>query len=92
MRDTYYIAKADGSLGIIFGWSIVCKEAGEEYVDLQGDHIPEDVMLEAAADFMETNRTLKAMHKGESIGSVVFAWPLTSDLAKAWASRPKRPA
>ena len=40
-------------------------------------------MLEAAADFMETNRTLKAMHKGESIGSVVFAWPLTSDLAKA---------
>ena len=26
MRDTYYIAKADGSLGIIFGWSIVCNE------------------------------------------------------------------
>jgi len=75
--------KVNKKLGLIFGWAIVSKIGGEEYFDLQGDHIPEDAMLEAATEFMEKKRTLKLMHKGEPKGDVVFAWPLTEEVAKA---------
>lgn len=70
-------------LGLVFGWAIVCKESGKPYFDTQGDHIPEDSMLKAATDFMLTKRDLKVMHKGKRVGTVVFAWPVTKDIAKA---------
>jgi hypothetical protein len=75
--------KADPGLGIIFGWAIVSSENGEPYYDTQGDHIPEDAMLKAAADFMQSRRTLKIMHHGRKIGTVLFAWPMTEDISKA---------
>lgn len=75
--------KFNKRLGLIFGWAIVSKIGGQEYYDLQGDHIPEDSMLEAATDFMQKRRTLKLMHKGEQKGDVVFAWPLTDEISKA---------
>lgn len=70
-------------LGLVFGWAIVCKERGHPYFDTQGDHIPEDSMLKAATDFMMHKRDLKVMHKGKRVGTVVFAWPVTKDIAKA---------
>lgn len=76
--------KYDDSLGLVFGWAIVCSEKGQEYYDLGGDHIPEDVMLEAAAEFMQKSRVALAMHGGEPVGEYVFAWPMTSELAKAY--------
>lgn len=78
------IVKADASLGLVLGWGIICKVNGEPYFDLQGDHIPEDVMMKAAADFMRHSRTAKEMHSGDPIGSVVFSFPLTEDVAKAY--------
>jgi hypothetical protein len=81
--------KVDDSLGIVVGWAIVCKEGGQPYFDLQGDHIPEDTMMKAAADFMQNSRVGAEMHKtddnGDAIqkGSIVFAFPLTADIAKA---------
>lgn len=81
------LCKVDKKLGIVFGWAIISKKGGEDYYDLQGDHIPEDAMLEAATDFMLTSRTLKVMHKGEKRGTVVFAWPLTAEIAKAMGLR-----
>jgi cation transport regulator ChaB len=81
------LMKADRKLGLIFGWAIISKKGGEDYYDLQGDHIPEDAMLEASADFMLNSRTLKLMHKGEKRGTVVFAWPLTTEIAKAMGLR-----
>ena len=77
------LLKFDEELGLVMGWAIVCKEGGEDYYDLQGDHIPEDSMMKAAADFMESERTSEAMHDGDPAGTVVFAWPLTEDVAKA---------
>lgn len=77
------IWKYSKELGLVFGWSIICKEGGKEYYDLQGDHIPEDAMLEAASEFMQKRRTMKVMHKGEKVGEVVFAWPLTTEICKA---------
>jgi len=83
------IAKVDESLGLAFGWAIVCKENGEDHYDTQGDHIPEDVMLKAASEFMGSERIGADMHVWDKdgnpvkTGSVVFAWPMTTDIAKA---------
>jgi hypothetical protein len=41
-------------------------------------------MLKAALDFMENSQVAKEMHSGEEKGTVVFAWPLTTDIAKAF--------
>ncbi len=78
------VQKVDEKLGLVMGWAIVCKENGAPYFDLQGDHIPEDAMLKAALDFMENSRTVKEMHSGEKQGAIVFAFPLTEDVAKAF--------
>lgn len=89
------VFKVSEELGLVFGWAIVCKHDGECYYDVQGDHIPEESMLKAAADFMEHSRVGGDMHKedGEQAlrgGSVVFAFPLTSDIAKAMGIETKR--
>lgn len=73
----------DDDLGLVFGWGIVSKKDGQDYFDLQGDHITEKAMLEASADFMQHSRVAKEMHEGDAAGSVVFAFPLTTDIAKA---------
>ncbi len=77
------VCKVDESLGLVFGFAIVCKEDGQEYFDVQGDHIPEDAMLKSACDFMQNSRVAKEMHEGGQVGTIVFAWPMTSDIAKA---------
>ncbi len=76
--------KVDEDLGLVLGFAIVSKIDGEDYFDVQGDHIPEDSMLEASADFMMNSRVSKEMHAGDIAGSVVFAWPLTTEIAKAF--------
>lgn len=77
------VLKVDDGLGLVFGWAIVCKEAGADYYDTQGDHIPEDSMMAAATDFMLHSRVAKDMHQGDEIGPIVFCWPMTGDIAKA---------
>lgn len=81
------ICKVDDTLGLVFGWAIICKQDGEPYFDTQGDYIPEASMLEAATDFMVNSRVAKDMHGGEEAvlpGSVVFAFPMTTEVAKAF--------
>lgn len=75
------VSKVDERLGIVFGYAIVCKEGGEEYYDVQGDHIPEESMLRATADFMAGRRVAKVMHVGDPAGQVVFGFPITEDIA-----------
>lgn len=77
------VIKVDSGLGLVFGWAIVCKQDGEDYFDTQEDHIPEDAMLTSATDFMLNARVAKDMHAGDQIGPIVFAWPMTADIAKA---------
>ena len=82
---TAEILKVDDTLGLVMGYAIICKdESGEDYFDLQGDHITEDAMLKASVDFMQNSRVAKDMHAGEQTGTVVFAWPMTSEIAKAF--------
>ena len=91
----FRIAKIDDSLGVVFGFAIVCKVNGQDYYDLNVDHvgphagervpehIPEDVMLKAACDFAKTAMPGNEMHDGPDVGSYAFVFPLTTDIAKA---------
>lgn len=83
------IVKVNKELGILFGYAIVCKEDGEEYYDLQGDYIPEDAMMEAAVNFMDGNNYFWENHI-YGVGKVLFAWPMTSELAEALEIEVKR--
>ncbi len=79
------VLKVDEGHGLVFGYAIVCKKDGADYFDLQDDHIPEDAMLDASVDYMIKYRTAKEMHVGGDLpGSIVFAFPLTTDIAKAF--------
>ena len=77
------VLKVDRSLGLVFGWAIVCKVDGEPYYDLQGDHIPEDLMLESVTEFAKsTTRPGTDLHTKPD-GMVVHSFPLNTELAKA---------
>lgn len=78
------IIKVDDTLGLVLGWAIISKQDGQDYYDVQGDHIPEDAMLKAAADFMQGARVVGDMHEKEEGGQVVFAFPMTEEVAKAF--------
>lgn len=69
--------------GVVFGWAIVCKKDGVDYIDLQKDHIPEESMLDAAADFAKAARPGNEMHAGPEVGQYLFLFPMTGDIAKA---------
>ena len=94
MSDTFQlradVAKVDETLGLVMGYAIVCEEDGEPYFDLQGDHIPEDAMLKASLDFMARSQVAREMHSGDRAGSVVFAFPLTADIAKSLDISPRK--
>lgn len=78
------ICKVDNKLGLVFGYAMVCKIDGEDHFDLQGHHIPEDTMLKTLAKFMSgDNVVAKEMHSGEQIGTYLFAFPMTTDIAKS---------
>lgn len=77
-RGTFF--KAEGKL--VYGWALVCEERGADgeftpYVDTQGDHIPEDAMVEAAIEFARNSRTGLDMHAGEPCGSVPLVYVIT---------------
>lgn len=90
MEVTARVLKVDSGLGLVMGYAIVCTEDGEPYYDLQGDHITEGAMLTASLDFMENSQVAKEMHRGEQTGRVVFAWPMTADIAKAFGVETSR--
>lgn len=83
------VCKVDESLGLVFGWAIVCTKNGEPYWDLQNDHIPDASMLKAAAEFMQSERAACDMHARDENGApvvgggVVFAFPMTKEIAEA---------
>lgn len=77
------IAKADDRLGVLFGWAIVCQEGGHDYIDLQGDRIPEQTMAKAALAFAKGTRQVRFNHSSANVGECVFVMPMTSDVQEA---------
>ena len=82
-RTVVKVASVNEPLGLVIGFAVICKIAGEDYHDLAGDHISEEEMLSAALDFAENSRVAKEMHQGEPQGSVPMLFPLTTDIVKA---------
>jgi hypothetical protein len=91
----FRIAKVDETLGVVFGWAIVCTRDGADYYDwnvdaagvhkggLVPEHITESAMLKSAADFMASARAGNEMHTGSDVGTFLFAFPLTAEIADA---------
>ncbi len=82
-RTFVEFSKVDENLGIILGFALVCKINGEDYYDLEGDHVPEATMLKSASGFMKHSREARTMHGKQRTGDIVFAFPLTTDIAKS---------
>ena len=78
------LLKVDEALGLVLGWAIVCTENGEDYFDKQDDHITESAMLECAADFAKSARVSYEQHSRKDAGQVLFLFPLTAEVAKAF--------
>lgn len=76
--------KVSRELGVVFGWALTSKIDGQEHFDKQGDHVPDEAILEAAVEFMAGDRVAKEMHSGKRKGTVLFALPLTDDLKKSF--------
>lgn len=89
------IAKVDEEHGLVFGYAIICTKEGTDYYDKQGDHVPEESMLSEALDFMENSRVAGLLHTKDPAGNIIktgsvpFAFPLTSDIAKELEIDPK---
>ena len=83
------VCKVDESLGLVFGYAMVCKIGGEDHFDTQGDHIPEDTMLKVLKKFMDRDDFAGDMHTRDAEGNpvregkILFAFPMTTDIAKA---------
>lgn len=78
------VCKVSEELGLVFGYAMVCKIDGKDHFDVQGHHIPEDTMLKTLTKFMESNNVVaKDMHSGQQIGTYVFAFPMTTEIAKS---------
>src|SRR3989304_2425214 len=90
------VIKVDRKLGLVLGRGIEWLVDGAPAFHTQGDPTPEASMLEAAADFMaKGQRVSTEMHTwvdGVPVpdGDVVFAFPLTADIAAALDITTKR--
>jgi hypothetical protein len=81
------VVKVNAKLGLVFGYAVVCKVEGEDFYDHHQDHIPEESMLKAAVGFMKSDRVSGDMHARDADdqpvqdGNVVFAFPMTQEIA-----------
>jgi hypothetical protein len=84
---TARFVKASDSLGLAFFWAFTSTNPdGSDHYDLHGDAIDGD-FVKAAMDFMlEGGGAVDEMHDGEATdGRVVFAMPMTPEIAKAFS-------
>lgn len=77
------VVKTSDELGLVFLWAFTCEQDGKPYHDLQGDAIDHD-FIKAAADFMSGAGLSDEMHDREPDGKVVFAMPMTPEIAAAY--------
>ena len=84
VTTTARAVKLSDELGLVFGWALTTKANGADYFDLQGDNIVEDDLIKVAAAFMEAGGAGDTMHDRQRDGRVVFAMPLTAEVAKAF--------
>lgn len=77
------ITKIDKELRVAYGWFSVIEKDGDTVVDLHGDVISEDTLIEAAHKYVMNARAGKLMHKGKNVADVVESMVFTKDVQKA---------
>jgi hypothetical protein len=77
------LVKVEEELGLVFCWAFTSKVDGADYFDLHDDNIDQD-FVKACAEFMSGARAVDEMHDGKQTGQVVFAMPMTPEIAKAF--------
>jgi hypothetical protein len=83
------ILKVSTELGLIFGFAAICKVDGEDFVDSDNEHYPEEAMLADTTEFAKSRRVACTMHARDAAGQpvedggVVHTFPLTTEIAKA---------
>lgn len=80
------LAKFNEELGLAFFWAFTCTNPdGTDHFDLQSDTVDQD-FIKAAMDFMvDGGGAVDEMHdENATEGRVVFAFPMTPDIAKAF--------
>lgn len=78
-----------GNAPVVYGWGSICKvrdASGNltQYRDTDNEEFPEEITEKAWRDFMLNSRSMDVMHEEETLGRVVYAFPLTEDVAKAF--------
>ena len=73
---------------MVYGWGSVCKvRQGDQFIqyrDTDDEEFPEDVTEAGWRDFMRGERVLDAMHDGNPVGRVLYAFPMIEEVAKAF--------
>lgn len=84
---TARLVKTADELGLAFFWAFTSTNTdGTDHFDLHGDAVQADNdMIKAAAEFMEKGGAVDEMHDSDPDGGrVVFAMPMTPDIASAF--------
>lgn len=86
--DVEAVAKyidADEELGLAWFWAFTSTEkSGEPHYDHHGDQVAADAeMVKAVMDYMQRGGAVDEMHDYEQKSRVVFAMPVTAEVAKA---------
>jgi hypothetical protein len=84
---TARLVKTNDELGLAFFWAFTSTNAdGTDHFDLQGDQVvSDDEMIKTAMSFMENGGAVDEMHDEDPDGGrVVFAMPMTPEIAKAF--------
>lgn len=70
---------------LIFGWAVISEIDGQEFFNVHDTHVPANQeLLKAAMDYA-TDRDAKVLmnHTGAPVGELLFAFPVTSEIAAA---------
>jgi hypothetical protein len=84
------VNKVDLGQRLVFGWGSICQKRNPEtnqlelYTDTDNEQFPEDVTLKGWVDFMKGSRVMDSMHDETPVGEVIFAFPMTEEIAKSF--------
>ena len=86
---TVKVLKRDQASPLVYGWGSICRvrdASGNmaDYRDTDNEEFPEDVTEAAWREFMINSRAMDVMHDEQPLGRVVYAMPMTTDIAKAF--------
>lgn len=85
MNNNFTVIKSTvaASRGLVFGWGQISQNGdGSPHYDTDNQTFDDnDMLIDSWLDFMESGGQLNCNHDSQQIGKVVFAFPVTPDIA-----------